>query len=260
MRDFENADSLIPSRGSLRSGFAELEIAQFIRAGDQQTSQLFAVRVLSSSSTTHRLPPANETLVAKLYDPLYFDHEQDDADPFICVDLAYRREAAAYTQLKCLQGGPIPRYFGSYSLSMPVAYKGITDARQVRRILMEHISGADLTQLRPSQFSQAERQTIMKAIVDAETALYNRDVANQDLYPRNVTIPNSNSAPHVSQTQPIVFVDLDHAWTSRAPFPWCRDHLLPGVPVTPLLRLIRCRPQFTHWVDWNWPSWIEKHY
>ena len=143
---------------------------------------------------------------------------------------------------------------------MPVAYKGITDARQVRRILMEHISGADLTQLRPSQFSQAERQTIMKAIVDAETALYNRDVANQDLYPRNVTIPNSNSAPHVSQTQPIVFVDLDHAWTSRAPFPWCRDHLLPGVPVTPLLRLIRCRPQFTHWVDWNWPSWIEKHY
>lgn len=32
----------------------------------------------------------NLTLVAKLYDPLYFDQDQDDADPFLCVNRDYR--------------------------------------------------------------------------------------------------------------------------------------------------------------------------
>lgn len=34
--------------------------------------------------------------MAKLYDPLYFDHEEIDVDPFRFVDVEYTSEYAAY--------------------------------------------------------------------------------------------------------------------------------------------------------------------
>lgn len=252
-----------PSGGTFTAGTAELEIVDFVRAGDQHSAQLFTDRVLSSSSITQKLPSgadSDELLVAKLYDPLYFDHEQDDADPFMCVDLAYRRETAAYTKLQSFQGGVIPRFFGSFSLSVPAHYRGLNDVRQVRLILMEYISGPCLADLDPSGFSQLERQTIMKAIVDTETALYNCDVVSNDTHPRNIMIPNRCPSSHESQLRPIVLVDLGKAWTSRSPFPKWHDRFLPGVPITPLLRWMRKPTAYNDWVDWDWRSWVEKHY
>ena len=99
-----NVVSYPPLAGVFTSNVAELEIIKLIRAGDQYDTQLFTVRVLTS---THDLPSDTDLLV-KLYDPLYFDHEQDDVDPFLYVDRAYTHESAVYTKLADFQGSTIP--------------------------------------------------------------------------------------------------------------------------------------------------------
>ncbi|OAX81410.1 hypothetical protein ACJ72_04247 [Emergomyces africanus] len=61
--------------------------------------QLAVVQV--QTVTPLDFPPTGFNLLAKIYDPLYFDHVQDDANPFqiLCVDRDYSCEAAAYTVL-----------------------------------------------------------------------------------------------------------------------------------------------------------------
>lgn len=97
-----------------------MEISGTIRVGDNHYAQLAAVQVLNVTPTTTHGLQTNQTLVAKFYDPLYFDHEQDGADPFLCVDRDYSRETAAYTALSKLQGTVTPKHYGSYSLEIPV--------------------------------------------------------------------------------------------------------------------------------------------
>ena len=68
-----------PLPGNPGNGRAKLEIVQHIRAGDKKSAQVVLVQVISSSTT--ELEKAKR-LVAKIYDPLYFDHEQDDVIRF----------------------------------------------------------------------------------------------------------------------------------------------------------------------------------
>ena len=91
---------------------AEVKLVRPIRAGDKYKAQLVVVQVTSSSSP---MLPTDVQLVAKIYDPLYFNH--DDTDPFYCVDNAYSHETAAYRKLSDLQGGILPKYFGSFTIS-----------------------------------------------------------------------------------------------------------------------------------------------
>ena len=231
------------------SGVAELEIVGLVRAGDRHGAQLLAVRVLTS---THDLP-SDTGLLAKLYDPLYFDHEQDDADPFLCVDRAYTHESAVYTKIEDFQGSTIPKYYGSFSLSLPVDHK---NSREVRLILIENVPGISMQNLSPSNFTKSERQAIMKAIIDSETALYNREIAHNDTHPRNILVLPQPS----DHARKVVLVDFGLAWTSRSPFPEWEERFLPGVPISPLLRWIKPREWFDGWVDWDWEAWVEEHY
>ena len=57
-------------------------------------------------------------LLIKIYDPLYFDHEQDDADSLLCVDHDYSHETAVYRALSELQGTTILKFFSSFSLEL----------------------------------------------------------------------------------------------------------------------------------------------
>ena len=123
-----------PLSGMFTSGVAELEIVRLVRAGDQHGAQLLAVRDI----------PSDTDLLAKFYDPLYFDHEQDEADPFLCVDRAYTHESAVYTKIADFQGSIIPKYYGSFSLSLPVDHM---NSREVRLILMENVPGISMQDL-----------------------------------------------------------------------------------------------------------------
>ncbi|KKZ60625.1 hypothetical protein EMCG_04698 [[Emmonsia] crescens] len=103
-----------PLEGSYGSTTANLEIIESVRAGDKCSAQLVTVQL--KQVAPQNILPTDNKLLAKIYDPLYYDHEQDDVDPFLCMDRDYSHEAAAYIALSKLYGTIIPRYFGSFTL------------------------------------------------------------------------------------------------------------------------------------------------
>ncbi|MCJ1260007.1 hypothetical protein MMC24_007847 [Lignoscripta atroalba] len=220
------------------------------------------VQVLEVTPNTPHGPLTNLTLLAKFYDPLYYDHDQDDVDPFLCVDRDYSHETAAYTALAKLQGKVIPKYYGSYSLELSV---NKTTKRFVRLILMELVPGSSMQQLDPVNSSQRERQTIVKSVVDIESLIYTHNVFHRDVFPRNILILDRNARSRYGK---VVIIDLASSDIGRSRFPEIpaeEDKFLPGVPISPLLRWNEARwpdPQtrFGTWVDWAWQPWLEHHY
>jgi hypothetical protein len=112
-----------------------------------------AVLVQKHISSPWPPPPLDEHIVAKIYDPLYADHQQDDVDPFLCVDASYAKEAAAYVKLASLHGGLVPRYYGSYTFDLHEP--SVAATRAVRVILMEFVRSCTLGDLDPGEFFAA---------------------------------------------------------------------------------------------------------
>ncbi|KAF8472649.1 hypothetical protein BDZ91DRAFT_652640 [Kalaharituber pfeilii] len=235
-----------PLAGETGSLVLHLKIVEAIRLGDNHSAQLALVHV---SNRTSALP---NHLVAKFYDPLYFDHQQDDGDPFPCVDHDYSHEASAYVTLRELQGSIIPKYYGSYTLELPVYSGDKQRRRNVRLILMERIRGITMDKLDAKAFSQSERQSLLKAVVDSESAIYNHGIHHRDTYPRNVVIVNPKSPSRVS------IIDFGRS-CDREIFDQCTAE----VPVPPLLRYHAAwgrHSVFGAWIDWDWQSWLEHTY
>lgn len=171
-----------PSRGKIEPGAVEFKIVDRVQAGDPNNSQVVAIRILNSTIDL----PTDMDILAKIYDPLYFNHIQDDVDIFRYNDLCYRVENTTYKHLTGLQGSIVPKYYGSFTISVPVDGD---NPRDVRLILQEIVRGASMENLDPSSFNQAERQEMMKAIVDSERAVYAHKVINGDMHPRNILFP-----------------------------------------------------------------------
>ncbi len=115
-------------------------------------------------------PRPGELIVAKIYDLLYYDHEQDNVDPFSTTDMAYAAEAAVYEVLARLHGTMVPRYYGSYTFEL--FEPAVAATRAVHLILVEYVRGRVLSDLNPRDFSQHTRQDIVGGIIDAETTLF----------------------------------------------------------------------------------------
>src|SRR2546423_12654125 len=127
---------------------------------------------------------------------------------------------------------------------------------EIRLILIENVPGISMQNLSPSNFTTAERQVITKAVIDSETALYNRDIVHRDIHPRNVLILSQPS----DHARKVVLVDFGLSRTSRCPFPEWEEKHLPGVPISAMLRWIKPRKWFDGRVDWDWEAWVEQHY
>lgn len=168
-----------PLPGTVGPGVVEFRISEWVQAGDPNNSQVVVVRILNSTIDL----PTDIDVLAKIYDPLYFNHIQDDVDIFRYNDLCYWSESTAYKQLVDLQGNIIPRYYGSFTITL--SFDG-EDPRDVRLILLEIVPGPSMDKLDPSSFKQSERQEIMKAIVDSERAVYAHKVLNRDIHPGNI--------------------------------------------------------------------------
>ncbi|KAL9098240.1 MAG: hypothetical protein Q9163_006066 [Psora crenata] len=247
-----------PLPGSDGRQIVHIKITGSIRLGDKHHAQLAAVEVLKDTPVNHSLPK-NLSLVAKFYDPLYFDHNEDDGDPVISVNRDYLHETATYKALSTLQGTVIPKYYGSYSLELPVnAHK----KRLVRLILIEFIPGTSMRELEPASFSQLERQMIMKAVVDAESLIYTYNVRHGDLEPRNVLIPGKVVPSHPRTAVIIDFGKSDIGRSYNPADPTIEQQFFPGVPITPLLRWCGgvAETYFPFWVDWDWQPWLEDQY
>lgn len=95
-----------PWPGKTEAGGVEFKIVDWVQAGDPNDSQVVAVRILNSTLDL----PTDVDLLAKIYDPLYFNHLNYYTNIFQYIDLCYRRESAVYRHLTALQGNIIPKY------------------------------------------------------------------------------------------------------------------------------------------------------
>lgn len=136
----------------------------------------------------------------------------------------------------------------------------------MRLILIEFIPGLPLRDADPRNFSQRERQRIMKAVVDFETLLYSRDIVHKDIHPRNIILADDNRSGCDDQ-RPLVFIDFGDALFGRTSFysddPAVEAKALPGTYISPLLRWHGVRRpafEFGNWVDWDWQPWLEEEY
>ncbi|ODH45038.1 hypothetical protein ACO22_00430 [Paracoccidioides brasiliensis] len=221
----------LPLPGLTGKGTIRLKVDGPVRTGDQHSAQLVTVHMVDKTPEISDSIPTDKYLVAKLYDPLYFDHEQDDVDPFRYTDLAYSHETAAYRLLYPLEGTVIPKYYGSFTLELPIPNK--KTSRSIRLILIEKVPGISMQRLNPTNHTRSERQNILKAIVDAESMLYAHDILHRDIHPRNVLVLDSAH-------RCVVLIDFGYCGIGRtpsnSPAEW-KAKYLPGVPISHIAAL-----------------------
>lgn len=231
----------------------QLRILEPLRVGDGHNAQVFTVRVQSGLNS--RYLPQNQMVVAKIYDPLYFNDDNGYLNPFLCVDKHYTHETHAYKHLSNFQGVSIPKFYGSYSLKIPIENSRF---RTVRLILMEFISGTSMQQTGPENFSQRTRKQFLRSIIDFESLVYERDIMLTDLFPRNVILVKSGC----ESKHKLIFIDFEAAIFGRIrddPLPF-RINLFLGQYVSPLLRWTRRSHNFREWIDWDWRPWVETEF
>lgn len=300
-----------PPPGIDLSSSAVLEIQSPVQAYNGLRSQLVRVQVKAagddedSKNALSKLPPPNSStqIIAKFYDPLYDDHDQSDGDVFKLIDSTYPTEAGAYAKLSRIQGTVIPHFYGSFTCSFPVTAgeaedkdenkeegKGAVEGvRHVRLILIEEIPGRSMYSLDPRSLDVAQRQTILGAIIDAETAVFTENIRLNDVAPRNTiirfqqppsTVDNkrrtrsstkNQTAGDESQQQlrfdAVVLVDFDIADLGRQ-IPVLLQHFgearyMPGVYISPLLRWAEYHGMsaLEDWTEgWDWKDWISERY
>ncbi|KAK2760329.1 hypothetical protein FQN54_002397 [Arachnomyces sp. PD_36] len=253
-----------PSPGSPGNLEVEFEIVDEIRAGVYEPAQILVVRIIQAPPEFFKKLGSTTQIVAKFYDTLYWDHSDDGGDPFHYVEHQYTHEAATYERLTELQGKIVPIFYGSYSLELPIDHPSEA-SRSVRLIVMEQIHGSSLLQLKPEDSSQAQRQRIMKLLIDGESAIYTHDIVLGDLHPRNVLVEQDKDA--AQQIRRVVHIDFGINMMSRSW--WANSDLaseqrrLPGTFVTPLFRWLKLfgrELKFRMWVDWDYQRWLEAEY
>jgi serine/threonine protein kinase len=135
----------------------------------------------------------NGDVVAKIYDPLYdagFDCYDNKRDVVVLADGDYSREAAAYEELqRCPAAlGCTPKYHGSWTIEVHTTAGDQTYIRQVRLILMEHITGTAMSSIQSLLLSRQTRSAIMVKTLEAESFIFNAGVLHRDVSPRNIML------------------------------------------------------------------------
>ena len=245
-----------PTTGTPGSETLRLNVVDTLRTGNDRLSQVVMVHLLSG-------PRFGVCAVAKFYDPLYFLDNDEDLDPFGTVDVRYSRESAIYRHLEARGQPCIASFWGSYSTDIPL---GLGAFRTVRLILLGYTPGVYMNLLQPADFSQVIRKSLMKAIINAETQLYKRDICFMDLHPRNILV--QGLIGHTTPNPQITFInftnaDMGRSWTSEDPT--VEAEFLPGTYISPILRWGHDRVHpftsyFEGWIDWEWDAWLEKEY
>ena len=201
---------------------------------------------------------ANDDLVAKIYDPLFYSAYQNSS-VIMRADYDYSREAAAYDELR----GPfestiIPRYHGSWTCDVCVDTPSGPRKRPVRLILMEFIDGVCMQDLDPNDFTEEERSNIMVKPIAAESAIAFRGVQHKDLAPRNVLCSGNLKSTDLR----VVIIDFNVSVVTRLAHSQTPSdsHQLPASPIR---RWRHQRPEFGEWLPptrekfnkWLWKHW-----
>jgi hypothetical protein len=167
-------------------------------------AHVWTARVQGSGSSpegaTHTTYPPQ--LVAKIYDPVFFDDDETMwDDPFVLRDLTISCEVEAYRRLGPLQGTEVPRFHGYFAAAVP-AQQG----RTVYIVLLERVPGRDLRVIVPPDVTENVCAKHKDAIIDATLRLFFNVLAygvdQQDMQPRNVILrPQKHVSLSVSGTR-----------------------------------------------------------
>ncbi|KAF3007602.1 hypothetical protein E8E13_007835 [Curvularia kusanoi] len=159
-----------------------LTITSIIRTGQTKGAQVVIV---------------NDSHVAKLYDPLYYD-SSEDSDVVTMADQAYSSEAAAYAHL---QNFPevsylLPKFHGSWTIKLPAPANAdkpsSQKSREVRLILIEHLQGICMRQFNSETISEHARSVILAQCLDAEVRILFTGLQHGDYVPRNIILQGSD--------------------------------------------------------------------
>jgi len=184
--------------------FIDLKVTTELRTVDQKGAQIVVV---------------NESMVAKIYDPLYYPAIDDllgeKNDVVRDADTDYCCEAAAYNELipSSLQGNSIPEFYDPWAINITQD----DSIRQVPMILIELIDGICMNDLDPKSLSEEKRNTIITRVLEAEAQVFHHGVCHRDLHPRNIVISPRRFPSDLSVTPKtrIVLVDFNIAQVER---------------------------------------------
>lgn len=296
-----------PAEGRLETSTpVQLRIIDHISVGDGRNSQVVKVeaRGLREKADDGHTPEFNNSMsstpmsrhitnvAAKLYDPLYWDFDDCIPDPFHNCDAAFSLETEAYRRyLRPLYGTLVPRFFGSYTIDVPILGdatlgrpSGSPDheemnqktlgavaqyrTRPVRAILYEYVPGVVLVHAMENElYSQSQRKEIMRALVTAESRLRELDVLlRRDFHPRNVVVKSVEDG----QPADIRIIDFGAALCGERREEEGHIPTTKPEPVEQILerwldnddsgRVSDVRYDFYDLVDWNWDEWLRKDY
>jgi tRNA A-37 threonylcarbamoyl transferase component Bud32 len=82
----------------------------------------------------------------------------------------------------------MPKYFGPWTVDVPITMEGETKYREVRMILIEHVVGTRLQDMKPANLAREERENIMIKLIEADSDLRFFGLRHDDLAPRNVIV------------------------------------------------------------------------
>ncbi|KAJ8111340.1 hypothetical protein OPT61_g6040 [Boeremia exigua] len=139
----------------------------------------------------------NDDMVAKIYDPLYYDFS-DQSDTAWDADKAYTCEAAAYEYLQKQADVQdiLPAYYGTWTLNVDTTLmrdgQEICYTRPVRMILLEHLKGQCMVDVKAWNLSTHARTVILKQCLDAQIRILHAGVAHGDVCPRNIMMVGSD--------------------------------------------------------------------
>lgn len=207
------------------SSQAELVITSTIDIGSARGAQIVAC-------TVHPLDGGSEPFqaAAKIYDPLYYNFEHSMGYyPRDCVEEAdqdYMVETYAYEILEETghTGSSAPRYYGSWTFTVPIVLKGSPVLRPVRLILMERLQGVTIQESRvQNAYNRAEgkdafhypeeyRLEVLARAMDARVRQRKDGVDQNDFAGRNIVLVPLQSEKICGLVLPrIVLVDYNNA-------------------------------------------------
>lgn len=251
-----------PATGTLGYNTVRLRIVHQIKVQDLSNSQVVKVEPLEleGKGFPSLLAAGSSGVAAKLYDPMYYDFDEDLPDPFANCDAAYAHETMAYNHLRPLYETVIPHFYGSYTVDIPLP-DDPAQSRPVRAILYEYIQGCTLEDMNPHDYSQTQRQAIMAAVLDAHSKLWQLDVAHVDLHPRNVIVVSINE----SKKADIRLIDFGEAVCGHrvkmGHVPTLEPESRTKIIERWLDEDLRDRMMNFRWlVDWPWNDWLLEEY
>ncbi|KAG8164538.1 hypothetical protein KVR01_006456 [Diaporthe batatas] len=184
-----------------------LEILDGLRVREDGGAQIVVCRVSGKP----------QELVAKIYDPLYygFAHRMwsdQPRDVTYEADMDYSREVAAYLELDGQLGGAdIPKYHGSWTFQLPLELPGGKKTRHVRLVLMEHIEGTPMTDLKPELYPESTRMDLVTRMVETVARVDFAGVSHGDVSQRNVMV----CLTQADTVDRVALIDFNYAVVDR---------------------------------------------